>query len=43
VFTPQPKKNYLIETVIGDAFVMSIYEVTATGERKPVEVTVATD
>jgi hypothetical protein len=32
-FTPQAKKNYLVETVIADTWVMSVYEVSATGER----------
>lgn len=37
-FTPQPKKNYLVETVIADTWVMNVYEVSATGERKTVGV-----
>jgi hypothetical protein len=37
-FTPQAKKNYLVETVIADTWVMSVYEVSATGERKAVGV-----
>lgn len=37
-FTPQARKNYLVETVIGDTWVMSVYEVSATGERKAVGV-----
>jgi hypothetical protein len=35
-FTPQARKNYLVETVIGDTWVMNVYEVSATGERKTV-------
>ena len=35
-FTPQAKKNYVVETVIADTWVMSVYEVSATGERKTV-------
>ena len=37
-FTPQAKKNYLVETVIADTWVMSVYEVSATGERKTIGV-----
>lgn len=35
-FTPQAKKNYVVETVIADTWVMNVYEVSATGERKTV-------
>lgn len=35
-FTPQARKNYLVETVIGDTWVMNVYEVSVTGERKTV-------
>lgn len=35
-FTPQAKKNYLVETVIADTWVMSVYEVSASGERKTI-------
>ncbi|GAB7532175.1 hypothetical protein PS3A_45900 [Pseudomonas sp. 3A(2025)] len=35
-FTPQARKNYLVETVIADTWVMSVYEVSATGERKTI-------
>ena len=38
VFTPKPKTAYLIETVIADNYVMTVYEITGTGERKPVSV-----
>ena len=37
-FTPHAKKNYLVETVIADAWVMSVYEVSTTGERKTIGV-----
>lgn len=37
-FTPQAKKNYLVETVIADTWVMSVYEVSATGERTTIGV-----
>ena len=37
-FTPQAKKNYVVETVIADTWVMSVYEVSATGERKSIGV-----
>ncbi|MNO07855.1 hypothetical protein D3C81_2302340 [compost metagenome] len=37
-FTPQAKKNYLVETVIADTWVMNVYEVSATGERKTIGV-----
>lgn len=37
-FTPQAKKNYVVETVIADTWVMSVYEVSATGERKAIGV-----
>lgn len=37
-FTPQAKKNYLVETVIADTWVMNVYEVSASGERKTVGV-----
>lgn len=37
-FTPQAKKNYVVETVIADTWVMNVYEVSATGERKNVGV-----
>ena len=35
-FTPHAKKNYLVETVIADTWVMNVYEVSATGERKTI-------
>jgi len=35
-FTPQAKKNYVVETVIADTWVTSVYEVSTTGERKNV-------
>jgi hypothetical protein len=41
-FTPQAQKNYLVETVIADTWVMSVYEVSATGERKAIGVRKAT-
>lgn len=37
-FTPKAKKNYLVETVIADTWVMTVYEVGATGERKTIGV-----
>ncbi|NBB36686.1 hypothetical protein [Pseudomonas sp. BC115LW] len=37
-FTPHAKKNYLVETVIADTWVMSVYEVSTTGERKTIGV-----
>ena len=37
-FTPQAKKNYVVETVIADTWVMTVYEVGATGERKTIGV-----
>lgn len=37
-FTPQAKKNYLVETLIADAWIMSVYEASATGERKTIGV-----
>lgn len=37
-FTPQAKKNYLVETVIADTWNMNVYEVSATGERKTIGV-----
>ena len=37
-FTPQAKKNYVVETVIADTWVMSVYEVSPAGERKNVGV-----
>jgi len=37
-FTPQAKKNYVVETVIADTWVTSVYEVSTTGERKAVGV-----
>lgn len=37
-FTPQAKKNYVVETVIADTWVMNVYEVSATGERKTIGV-----
>lgn len=37
-FTPQAKKNYLVETVIADAWVMNVYEVSASGVRKAIDV-----
>lgn len=35
-FTPHAKKNYLVETVIADTWVMNVYEVSVTGERKTI-------
>ena len=43
VFTPKPHKNYLVETVIADNYIMKVYEISTTGERKEVSVTVGTD
>ncbi|WP_212797625.1 hypothetical protein [Pseudomonas sp. St316] len=43
IFTPEPQKNYLIETVIADNYLMKIYEISTTGERKEVSVTVGAD
>ena len=37
-FTPQARKNYVVETVIADTWVMSVYEVSPAGERKNVGV-----
>ena len=37
-FTAQARTNYLVETVIAESWVMSVYEVSATGERKVVGV-----
>lgn len=37
-FTPQARKDYLVETVIADTWVMNVYEVSATGERKTIGV-----
>lgn len=37
-FTPQAKKNYVVETVIADTWVMNVYEVSSTGERKAIGV-----
>jgi hypothetical protein len=37
-FTPQAKKNYVVETVIADTWVMNVYEVSAAGERKTIGV-----
>lgn len=37
-FTPQARKNYLVETVIADTWVMNVYEISATGERKTIGV-----
>lgn len=43
VFTPEPQKNYLIETVIADDYVMKVYELSSAGERKEVSVTINAD
>ncbi|WP_434653731.1 hypothetical protein J3P96_24110 [Pseudomonas sp. R3-56] len=43
VFTPRPQKNYLVETVIADNYIMKVYEISATGERKEVSVPVGTN
>lgn len=37
-FTPQARKNYVVETVIADTWVMNVYEVSTTGERKAIGV-----
>ncbi|MCU1721764.1 hypothetical protein [Pseudomonas sp. 5P_5.1_Bac1] len=37
-FTTQAKKNYLVETVIADTWVMNVYEVSTTGDRKTIGV-----
>lgn len=38
VFTPKPMTTYLIETVIAENYVMTVYEISSSGERKPVSV-----
>lgn len=43
VFTPEPQKNYIVETVIADNYVMKVYELSSTGERKEVSVAVKAD
>ena len=37
-FTPQAKKVFGAETVIADTWVMNVYEVSSTGERKTIGV-----